>query len=96
MLAALSLRVECYAGHRGEESPRRFWIGERAIEVVEEIDRWLSPDHRYFKVRGDDGDLYVLRHDPEDDHWELTLFQRGEPPLHPVRPGGPDGVLPPS
>jgi hypothetical protein len=58
-----TIRVECYAGHRGEESPRRFFLGERAIEVVDIVDRWLDPAHRYFKVRGDDGGVYILRHD---------------------------------
>jgi len=51
----VDLRVECYSGHRGEETPRRFYLGNRHIEVAEVIDRWLGPDHRYFKVRGDDG-----------------------------------------
>ena len=26
------IRVECWAGHRGEETPRRFTIGERLVE----------------------------------------------------------------
>jgi hypothetical protein len=72
-----ALRVECYAGHRGEETPRRFELGERGIEVVDILDRWLAPDHRYFKVRGSDGDVYILRHEPEANRWELTLFRRG-------------------
>jgi len=50
-----TIRVECYAGHRGEEAPQRFFLGERRIEVAEIVDRWLDPAHRYFKVRGDDG-----------------------------------------
>ena len=44
------IRVECYAGHRGEETPRRFFLGARPVEVVDVIDRWLAPDHRYFRV----------------------------------------------
>lgn len=72
------VRVECYAGYRGEETPRRFFLGERKIEVAEVLDRWLAPGHRYFKVRGDDGDRYVLRHDAAADSWELTLFEGGE------------------
>jgi hypothetical protein len=71
---ALSLRVDCYDGYRGEESPRRFFLKSRAIGVVEILDRWLAPDHRYFKVRGDDGALYIIRHDVTTDQWELTLF----------------------
>jgi hypothetical protein len=74
---SIKVRVECYAGHRGEETPRRFFIGEREIAVTEVIDRWLAPDHRYFKVEGDDGDRYVLRHDSARDVWELAVFERG-------------------
>ena len=70
----LETEVECYAGYRGEQSPRSFLLGERRIEVVEELDRWLAPDHRYFKVLGDDGGVYILRHDAASDRWELTLF----------------------
>ena len=70
------LRVECYAGHRGEETPRAIIVGERRVEVVEILDCWLGPDHRYFKIRGNDGDVYVVRHDASRDVWDLTLFQR--------------------
>jgi hypothetical protein len=72
-----SIRVECYAGHRGEEAPRRFYLGARAIEVTEIVDRWLDPAHRYFKVRGDDGGVYILCHDVPEDFWEMTLFDSG-------------------
>jgi hypothetical protein len=72
----LTIRVECYAGHRGEQEPRRFWLGERGITVDEILDRWLAPEHRYFKVRGDDGGRYILRHDTAADRWELTLYER--------------------
>lgn len=71
------VRVECYAGYRGEETPRHFEIGARRVEVVDVLDRWLDPDHRYFKLLGDDGDTYLLRHDPEGDLWKLTLYRRG-------------------
>ncbi len=33
------IRVECYAGHRGEEEPRRIFLGERGIAVLEVLDR---------------------------------------------------------
>ena len=68
----MSVRVECYAGYRGEETPRRFSFGERQVEVDEVVDRWLTPDHRYFKVRGDDGGVYVLCHDAVLGRWEMT------------------------
>ena len=72
----MAFRVECYDGHRGEESPRALIIDERRVDVVEILDRWLAPDHRYFKVKGSDGDTYIIRHDAADDAWELTMFQR--------------------
>jgi hypothetical protein len=72
-----ALEVECYAGYRGEETPRRFRLGERQIEIAEVLDSWLAPEHRYFKVRDAEGDLYILRHDTSTQHWELTLFRRG-------------------
>lgn len=71
----LSLRVECYAGNRGEETPRRFHLGSRTVEVEEVIDQWIGPTHRYFKVKGDDKGIYILRHDEHDNSWELTLFE---------------------
>ena len=70
------LQVECYAGHRADEAPRALVIGGRRVSVVEVVDRWLAPTHRYFKVLGDDGDVYIVRHDEESDAWELTMFQR--------------------
>jgi hypothetical protein len=70
------IRVDCYSGHRGEETPRRFWMESRCVQVHEVLDQWLSPDHRYFKVLGDDGDIYILRHDPHGQAWELTFFNK--------------------
>jgi hypothetical protein len=72
----LPVRVECYAGYRGEETPRRFRLGGSWLEVEEVVDRWLAPDHRYFKVRAADGDSYVLRHDTESQRWELVHYRR--------------------
>jgi len=69
------LHVECYCGYRGEETPRRFWLGQRCVEVCQVLDRWLAPDHRYFKLTGDDNGLYILRHDPYGNKWELIFFK---------------------
>jgi len=71
----LSVDVECYAGHRGEQTPRTLILGDRRIDVAEVLDAWLAPDHRYFKLRGEDGDTYLVRHDERSDTWELTMFR---------------------
>lgn len=77
--AHIGILVECYAGHRGEETPRRFTLGSRMVEVTKVLDKWLAPDHRYFKVLGDDAATYILRC-AEPAEWELVLYQRGGNP----------------
>jgi hypothetical protein len=72
----LDIQVDCYSGYRGEETPRRIQIGKRCITVVEILDRWLSPDHRYFKILGDDQALYIIRHDEATASWQLTFFKQ--------------------
>ena len=71
----LAVGVECYAGHRGEQTPRTLVLGDRRIAVAEVLDAWLAPDHRYFKLKGDNGDTYLVRHDERSDTWELTMFR---------------------
>jgi hypothetical protein len=72
---ALQINVQCYAGYRGEETPRTLWLASRKIQVTQILDRWLAPDHRYFKCLGDDGAVYIIRHDENTWTWELTFFQ---------------------
>jgi hypothetical protein len=80
------VKVECYAGHRGEETPRRVSFDGRTVALVELLDCWLAPDHRYFKMRTEDGATYILRHDAASGRWELTLYQA--PPRPMAEPGG--------
>jgi len=72
----MAIRVECYAGYRGDEEPRAFWLGERKLEVLGVEDRWLGPDYRYFRVAASDGDIYVLKHDERAGEWDLAAFRR--------------------
>lgn len=73
----MKIGVECYAGYRGAQEPRAFSLGERRLEVSAIVDRWLGPDHRYFKVTASDGNTYVLRYDEARDEWELGAFRKG-------------------
>ncbi len=75
------LRVDCYSGYRGEETPLRFWLDARCVTVLKVLDRWLAPDHRYFKLLGDDHGAYILRHDPYADVWEMIFFKQVQPPM---------------
>ena len=73
------VRVECYSGYKAGERPVRFYLGEREYRVIEVLDQWYGPEATYFRVKADDGHLYVLRHDrnPLEDAWELESFRRG-------------------
>ena len=74
----ISVQVECYAGAKADETPRRFKWEERLIELGEVLDRWHQveslpewPRADYFKVRGTDQREYLLKHDLESDEWFL-------------------------
>jgi hypothetical protein len=38
----LAIEVECYAGHRGEQTPRTLILAGRRIAVAEVLDAWLA------------------------------------------------------
>ena len=48
-------------------------IGSRAV-----LDQWYDPESLFYKVRADDGNLYILRQwtwTPEGE-WELVSFRQ--------------------
>ena len=69
------LKVECYAGYRGDQRPLRFTLGERTYEILEVEDQWYSPGASFFRVRAEDGNLYILRRDEVQDQWTLEGFR---------------------
>ncbi len=72
----MTVPVECYAGYKAGERPLRFRLGERWLNVDGIEDRWYDPDAMYFRVRAEDGCMYVLRHNERDDVWTLEAFRR--------------------
>ena len=70
----MTIRVECYAGYRGDQEPLAFWLGGRRFAVRSVVDRWFAPTQRWFKVDVDDGRMYVLRHDEATEDWELAAL----------------------
>ena len=63
--------VQCYAGYKGDERPTCFSVQGVSLRVEEILDRWYDPDYNCFKVRAEDGNDYLLRHDLNSDSWEL-------------------------
>jgi hypothetical protein len=94
----IQVRVECHAGYRADEYPLRFELRGRQFEVNEVEDRWYSPGTTYFRVRAEDGDFYVLRHDEGIDVWTLDAFRTSREyeitpqPLDVTTPPGPHGA----
>ena len=72
----MRIEVDCGGGKSGEATPRRLWLGRRAVEVVEVLDRWPSAEHEHFKVLGSDGAIYIVRHDARNRAWELVHYRR--------------------
>ncbi len=71
------IKVECYAGYKGDQYPRRFTLGDRVLEVKGIEDQWYSPSAQYFRVIAGDGNIYILRHDQETETWSLDAFRKG-------------------
>jgi hypothetical protein len=73
----MKTEVECYAGRKGEERPVRFRLDGHEYRVEEVLDQWYGPEHTSFKVRADDGNVYILRHETSvpDGEWELVSFR---------------------
>jgi hypothetical protein len=56
------------------ELPRAFHFKGRRVEVTKVVDQWFGDDHRYCKIKGDDGAVYILRVVEHSSYWQLTLF----------------------
>jgi hypothetical protein len=67
----LSIACETYSGCAADERPVAIRLGPRRVAVREIRDRWLGEDHAYFKCSGEDGVVYLIRHDRRTDTWEL-------------------------
>lgn len=77
----MKVHVQCYAGRKSDEKPLRFALNHREYIVQDIIDQWYGPEHQFFKLRADDGNLYILRHQTSvpDGEWELVSFRQTKP-----------------
>lgn len=77
------IHVSSYAGSKGEETPRAFHSSPAGrLVVVRVLERWIQEEiqgtrKEYFRVRGSDGETYVLYRDQDLDLWFLE--QKGPP-----------------
>ena len=75
---AMLVQVETYVDEGGAEKLRRFRLDSRVVEVADNIDQWYGADYCYVKVRGSDGNVYILRHNEIRAEWELTMYQHSQ------------------
>jgi hypothetical protein len=77
-MEAMKLIVECYSGRRADERPVHFWLDEKLYLVEALLDQWDVPEHIFYKLRADDGNLYILRQQTSTPkaQWELISFRQ--------------------
>jgi hypothetical protein len=74
-METIQLRVQCPSMGR-DLPPIRFQLEGRDFLVEEVLDQWRGHDSTYFKMRANDGNLYILRHKVPVDSWVLESFRR--------------------
>ena len=74
----MKLRVQCYSGYKAEERPVRFSIDDHEYVVDEVVDQWYGPEYAWYKVRADDGNVYILKRDTSEPggNWDLVSFRK--------------------
>lgn len=78
-MRTMKLTVECYSGRKADERPTRFWLEGKKYQVEAVLDRWYDPEGVFYKVRAEDGNLYILRQETStpDGQWDLVSFRQG-------------------
>lgn len=77
-MTLMKLIVECYSGRKADERPFRFWLDGKLSRVELLLDQWYEPEHVFYKVRADDGNLYTLRQQTStpEGTWSLVSIRR--------------------
>jgi hypothetical protein len=83
-MISMHLDVECYAGRKPDERPVRFRLHGHAYVAKEVLDQWYGPDSTLYKVRADDGDVYILRQQTSvpDGPWDLVSYRQASLKQH--------------
>jgi hypothetical protein len=73
----MRVEVVCYSGYKGDERPVRFRLGRQDCVVEELLNQWYGPQDAFFKVRANDGNVYILRRrsSVQEGEWSLDRFR---------------------
>jgi hypothetical protein len=69
----MKLEAACCSGRTADERPVRFRPEDRQYMVEEVLDQWYGPQDAFYKVRADDGNLYILRRETSTPDGPLQL-----------------------
>jgi hypothetical protein len=74
----MKLEVVCYAERKADERSVRFRLDGHEYLAEEILDQWYGPDKAFYKVRADDGNLYILSRQTSipDGLWDLVSFRQ--------------------
>jgi hypothetical protein len=77
------ITVECYSGYKANERPVSFIWHDRSWRVKEIIDRWYEggsepsrPVLDYYKVRTEEGKIFLLMYHALFDAWTLARYRQ--------------------
>ncbi len=70
--------MDCYSGRTADKRPVRFRLEDCHYMVEDVFDQWYGPQDGFYKVRADDGNLYILRRETStpDGTWYLESFRQ--------------------
>ena len=75
MGAIVKIQVACSSGHKADERPIKFSLGNTVLFIDSIQDQWYGPHDSYFRVLADDGNTYVIGHNERTGEWTLTSFR---------------------
>ncbi len=76
------VEVKCYSGFKANERPSSFTLRDHEYSVMDIEGSWFEEDGSScarrvcFRVRADDGDLYLLSYDESSENWTLRRVWR--------------------
>ena len=65
------IRVDCYAGYRGDEKPCRVYCGSLRLDIKTIRDQWITPETSCFKVVTGDDCAYLLEQEVSTGQWKI-------------------------
>lgn len=71
----LRVKVKLYEGFKAAERPVEFQLEGQVFGVRAVLDQWFGTDAAYFKLKADDGNVYILKHSLVGE-WTLESFRK--------------------